>query len=339
MRLFTKHIGGLWSVLLLVCFAIISIAYSVYSTSHISQEDEQSHDSNSIILLGDTQRTMWVEFWREQNDSIRPLIFESICQKKPRLIVHLGDMVDWGASSSSWEYFDEISGCLIQDVSKVNGTTDTTQSKTRIPFIAVMGNHDYYGSNSSCIDNARKRFPNLQPTTYGCVVIDSIAILYLDSNFDELTDEYKQNQLRWLDSTLTSIEKRNDIKVSIACWHHPPFTNSDVVADDIEVQRDFVKRLSTSNKVRLVASGHAHRYEHFYSNNKHFIVSGGGGGPRQDMTPNKRANRSDSVTMKLSTRLFHYCSVVRNGSILNVAVYGYQAKTKSFVPLYTWNTE
>jgi 3',5'-cyclic AMP phosphodiesterase CpdA len=321
-------------ILLLVCCVITTLLHSLRLFATNQQNDNDINTYNSIVLLGDTQRTMWVEFWREQNDSIRVPLFESICQKKPALVVHLGDMVDWGASTSAWSYFDEVSSCLTQSTVAVK---DSTQK--RIPFIAVMGNHDYYGSNSSCLENARKRFPNLQSTTYGCVVIDSVAILYLDSNFDELSDEYKRNQLRWLDSTLLTIERRNDIKVSIACWHHPAFTNSDVVDDDKKTQEDFVERLLTAKKVRLIASGHAHRYEHFTYNKRHFLVSGGGGGPRQDEKVNKRHNRGDTVATLSSKRLFQYCSVVRKGSNLHVTVYGYQPMSASFTPVDVWQTE
>ena len=61
--------------------------------------------------------------------------------------------------------------------------------------------------------------------------------------------------------------------------HHPPYTNSTVTKDESHVQQAFVGPFVAAKKTLALLSGHAHGYEHFIEQRKHFVVSGGGGGP------------------------------------------------------------
>src|SRR5690349_3471213 len=65
-----------------------------------------------IVVLGDTQRTLPVESFfcgREQNEFERRALIEQIArEERPAFVVHLGDMVSFGASGQEWEYFDRL---------------------------------------------------------------------------------------------------------------------------------------------------------------------------------------------------------------------------------------
>lgn len=277
--------------------------------------------------MGDTQRTLWVEFWREQNDAVRPHIFSRICDSRPSALIHLGDAVADGASDSDWMIYDSLSRCI---------------NIASIPVFGVMGNHDYFGSNDACIRNATKRFTNLQGQRWSCCVMDSVAYILLNSNFDELTDDEIQWQSGWLDSVVRSVNMRDDVLLAVACWHHPPYTNSSVVGDDKEVQRHLLQPLRQCTKLRMIASGHAHTYEHFNIDGLHFLVSGGGGGARQELLPVEKARHRSIPSQRVSgNRIckFHYCTVQRKGMLLNIEMHAFDEHSMTWAVDDSWHTD
>lgn len=276
--------------------------------------------TGTIILLGDTQRTLWVEFWREQNDSIREILFPQILTHQPVAIVHLGDAVSWGASMSEWNYFDRISK-PVRDAG--------------VGCINVMGNHEYYGSNATAFQQISARFPIMRRSlaenrSWNCTVVDSIAILVLDSNIGELTDEQKAAQTTWLDSTLHALHSNSSVRNVVLCTHHPAYTNS-TVAEEVEEVQEFIRnarRIST--KVTLAASGHAHTYEHFRIDNKfNVIVTGGGGGPRQELHPPEDSIHYDTYKGG-AIRDFNYCTIRRSNDTLHVAMMHFDEQSKTW---------
>jgi 2-iminobutanoate/2-iminopropanoate deaminase len=270
-----------------------------------------AHASNSIILLGDTQRTLWIEFWREQNDDIRERIFPQILTHRPMAVVILGDLVSWGASAREWSYFDRISKPIREE---------------NLSVVNVMGNHEYYGNNSSAFANISARFPLMRDAmalkrTWYCTVIDSIAFLILDSNSDELSDEQKSAQETWLDSTVIALDSTPSVLNVVICTHHPAYTNSTVVDDNCDVQRYIKATLQHSHKITLAASGHAHTYEHFLMDSTvNIVVSGGGGGSRQKLHLPKDSQHYDIYKDSNLLRNFNYCKINRRNDTLTVTM-------------------
>ncbi|MBI3257909.1 MAG: metallophosphoesterase [Ignavibacteriae bacterium] len=283
--------------------------------------------SNKIVLLGDTQRTLWFEFWREQNDDIRELIFPQILTHKPSTVVMLGDLVSWGASENEWEYFDRIS----KPVREAN-----------VGFITVMGNHEYFGNNKSAFKNISARFSLLRDAmtkgrTWYSTVVDSIAFLVLDSNVGELTDEQNSDQKNWFDSAIVALEKTPSVLNIVLCTHHPAYTNSTVVHDEPDVQAFIEAALSHSHKITLAASGHAHSYEHFLiCNTLNVIVSGGGGGPRQELRSVKESTHYDIFNDRKikddekKIRDFNYCTIERRNDTLDVTMMQFDENTNAW---------
>ncbi|MBK9247256.1 MAG: metallophosphoesterase [Ignavibacteria bacterium] len=276
--------------------------------------------SGTIILLGDTQRTLWVEFWREQNDSIREVIFPQILTHLPLAIVHLGDIVNWGASNSEWEYFDRIS---------------KPARDAGVGFVNVLGNHEYYGRNAIAFKKISARFPIMRRSlaekrSWNYTVIDSIAFLVLDSNIEELTTEQIDEQSTWLDSTLKALNTNSLVRNVVLCTHHPAYTNS-TVAEEVEEVQEFIRTASrVSRKFTLAASGHAHTYEHFkVTNTLDVIVTGGGGGPRQELQPAKDSLHYDTYNGGV-IRNFNYCTILRNNDTLHVAMMHFNENTKTW---------
>lgn len=294
-------------------FAKDTIIPPIYSSSIIS-------DSVNIVLIGDPQRTLWVEVWRENNDTIRQKLFENVCREKPSEIILLGDMVNFGSDESEWAYFDTLTYCL---------------REKHIPFFPILGNHDYYGINNKAMRNFHRRFQNRNYSNYYSFIKDSIAFIMLNSNFDDLDRADIRSQNRFLDSAVKSFEIDSGIKFVVACWHHPPFTNSKIVDDDDDSQREFLPRLKFSRKLKIIASGHAHTYEHFIIDSVNYVVSGGGGGPRQGLKPKYRHEHFDMFHGSL-LREFHYSKIIkRNGSYFFQMV-AFDEKTEEFIVKDEW---
>lgn len=279
--------------------------------------------NEKIILIGDTQRTLWFELFREQNEEIRQLIFPQIASEKPQSLIILGDMTNWGASQSEWEYFDSISKPI---------------RISNIPILPVVGNHEYFGSNEKAIENLKAHFKEFTENTWYSKQIGQVGFVALNSNLDELDSKERTNQKKFLDSVLNYFENQNSIKIVIVSWHHPIYTNSTLVSDDKVVENEFMPKIRRYTKVKLIASGHCHSYEHFFENNKHFLVSGGAGGPRQTLLEKNESRQKDLYDGK-TKRDFHYCILEQENSKYKIRVIAFQEETKTWKEIDNWWVE
>jgi len=246
----------------------------------------------SFVLVGDTQRTSFWEFWREQNDSARIAVLQKIASENPAFVIILGDLVSQGSNPIHWQQFDEY-------------TADIRNSG--IPIFPVLGNHDYFGNKERALGHYFSRFPHLEKSKWIAFRFLSVGIILLNSNFNELKDNERRQQHSWFIKKIS--EFQNDLALTtilVAC-HHPPYTNSKVVSDDKDVQRTFVEPFIATPKAKLFFSGHCHSYEHFVKNDKHFIVSGGGGGPRQLLEIDAEKQRHSDTYKGGPLRDFHFC--------------------------------
>jgi len=247
-----------------------------------------------VALIGDLQRTGPIEVWRERNDVERALLLRQLAADQPDALVLLGDMVWWGASDEEWDYFDRV----MEPVRSL-----------QIPTLAVVGNHEYYGEDASAFDHLRSRFDALKEVTWYTRVFDSVAYVVLNTNVEELSQRELWRQYIWFRSTMKTLDDDPSVRAVVVCGHHPPFTNSDVVSDEELLQQHFVPSFLLSKKGAFWFAGHAHTYERFAIGDKQFIVSGGGGGPRQQSI---RAIHRD-VYEGPPLRPFHYVIVERHG--------------------------
>lgn len=286
----------------------------------ISQE-ETKNSSNSIIIVGDTQRSSKWEFILEQNEGVPKKIFDKIADENPLFVIHLGDMSFWGSSTTWWSYFDEDAAEII---------------KKGIPIYPVPGNHDYFGSNEKAVNNFVSRFPFLKERTWYSKRINNLGIIFLNSNFEDLTDEDNNAQLRFYKKELKIFEQDFSIQHIIVVCHHSPYTNSTIVDPSREVQKYFVPPFQKAKKTKAFFSGHCHSVEHFIKSNKHFIVSGGGGGPRQKLATGKRAKHKDYLTAG-RIRYFNYCRLTFEGDNLKLEMVGWDDSIANSVNLFTFD--
>lgn len=263
----------------------------------------------TIAIVGDVQRTGILEMsmlGRTQNDREREAVLAAIAKDAPDMLFMLGDQVVLGDQEESWNYFDRIMMPVHQ---------------AGIPVRAMLGNHDYEGSlHALCMSNFCDRFPHQRDEHHGLVMLGRIALLTLDSNFDHLKlkkDEIKKLKEHYQE-TLNKLDANPDVLGVVVASHHPPYTNSDLSgSSELRVVREtFAEPFLAARKTRLYLSGHIHSYERFVSGDKTFVISGGGGGPRREVSISRGRPYTNDAYRKETLRPFHYIRMkVREDSL------------------------
>jgi predicted MPP superfamily phosphohydrolase len=251
-------------------------------------------DNRKIIVIGDTQGTSLLEFWREDNKKKTPLLIKEIADRKPALVINLGDLVFCGTSAKQWKLFDDAHKPLRDN---------------KIPYFCIPGNHEYWCNPQKTMANVFSRFPHLDKRKWYSFRFQKIAFLMLDSNFSRLSPAEVHCQVDWYNKELSGLDDDPDIDYIVVCCHHPPFTNSKVVNPDKEVKRYFVGPFLGLKKTAVFFSGHCHSYEKFKVAGKYFIVSGGGGGPGQKLDTDKIKRKYNDEFAGPSLRFLHFCQV------------------------------
>jgi len=241
-----------------------------------------------FILVGDTQKTMTLEFWRPHYDAERLAVINAIVASDPAFVVNSGDVVCHGGRRADWRRFCQENELLFSD---------------QLAYFPALGNHDYYGGAETALRYRAEVFPHVGLRRWYEVRFQSLLIAILDSNFDELSAEQIRAQDAWLESLLKSAESDASVRHVVLVCHHPPYTNAKGLSESQEVQDHFVPRITP--KVRVFFSGHVHNYERFQKNGVQFLVSGGGGGPTRDLETEQP--RHPDLYTGSRERPFHYC--------------------------------
>ncbi|MCX7767135.1 MAG: metallophosphoesterase [Candidatus Sumerlaeia bacterium] len=245
-------------------------------------------------MIGDTQATSNWEFWRECNTEKTRFLIKEIARRKPAFVINLGDLTTRGQSTKHWLNFDIWHKPI---------------HEAGIPYLPVLGNHDYYGKNKRAFNNLFSRFPFLQSRRWYSFIFNRIGFIVLDSNFSVLQPEEIEAEINWYNCKLEELEESNNVDYIIVCCHHPPFTNSKVIKPSKSVAKNFVRPFINYSKTTVFFSGHCHSYEKFIEKGKYFIVSGGGGGPRHKLKINPQKQRFKDYFRGESLRFLHFCEV------------------------------
>ncbi|MER3330298.1 MAG: metallophosphoesterase, partial [Candidatus Kapaibacterium sp.] len=196
------------ALLLIILFTVIlsgcstsKVSYSAPVYNTLLNSLDKSESSNSFILIGDTQRTGWLEstfLFRESNDSVQFELFQAISEleKEPAFILHLGDMVFDGADEGDWIYFD-------------NSTLPVRSMS--IPIVPVLGNHEYFGNAQSSMLNISSRFTELKDSTWRSFKFKNVGFILLNSN-TELSEQMNKRQNKWYTNELDRLDQDNEIK-------------------------------------------------------------------------------------------------------------------------------
>ncbi len=260
------------------------------------------HKSPVIAFASDTQEPMWVEklfLKSDHNLQATKMIFKDVDTLRPAAFFILGDVVSLGKSNSAWHNIDQY----------IKQTT-----RDSIPVYATLGNHEVMFNAKKGTRNFKVRFPMYNPAGY-TEIVDSVAVVLLNSNFNEMSAKAIILQNNWYKHKLEELDGDPAVKFIIVGCHHSPYTNSRVVRPSLPVQQNFVPPFVQSKKCLLFLSGHSHNFERFKVQGKYFLVIGGGGGLHQPLAANNEKMHDLSGDYK---PMFHYLEVYRQNNQLNI---------------------
>lgn len=276
--------------LLLITLMFQSVSFS---------EEPVKSKTKKFIVIGDTQRigfweSLYWDYWNEHNGWKTKTLFKEIAKREPNFIIHLGDLTKDGSCPKEWHEFDLDNKPVFEK---------------KITYYPIFGNHEYWGSTSDLYENFYKRFSHLKGKKWYSFSYEQIGFILINSNFNILSDDENTEQKKWYLIQLEEMEKNDSIKKIIVAGHHPPFTNSTIVSPNADVLKYFANPFIRSEKGLFFFSGHCHSYERFERNGKIFIVSGGGGGPRQKLEIDKNKRVYNDLFDGKAIRFFHFCEV------------------------------
>jgi predicted phosphodiesterase len=264
-----------------------------------------SGDTTLLAFASDTQKPMWVEtlFLKSNNNrQATKKIFNEFEQVKPRALFLLGDVVNLGYSDKQWK---DVGGYI------------KNLRKHGIAVHAAMGNHEVMGQAKKGEEKFQTYFPEHVRTGY-VKVVDSVAVVLLNSNFGKLTAAENKAQVDWYQKTLNGLDNDPSVLYIITGCHHSPFTNSKIVGCSKDVEQKFVEPFLASEKSRLFLSGHSHNFEHYQVKGKDFMVIGGGGGLHQPLKTGADCLPDVAADYKPE---FHYLTVKRCAEGLQIKSY------------------
>ncbi|MDI1443311.1 metallophosphoesterase [Polyangium sp. 6x1] len=266
-------------------------------------------EGGRVAVVSDLQRTALVErlfLLAEQNDAERTGIVTALAASRPEVALLLGDHVFLGGSSRAWAFFDR----LVEPLRAAN-----------IELLPILGNHDYWSIGPLGLRHYFARFPRLERRRFYTARIGPLGVVALDSNRPFMTARQWDQQSRFYEETLVDFDADPGLRGILVLVHHPPFTNGTVTGPSALTQRAFVPSFLRSRKTVLMLSGHVHAYEHFVREGRHFVVCGGGGGPRHRLLPKARQAFRDLFDGP-SIRDFHFLTLAPGYTGLDVRAHG-----------------
>jgi predicted phosphodiesterase len=248
---------------------------------------------------------MWVEtlfLKSNHNQQATKKIFTAFSEIKPKALFLLGDVVNLGYSNRQWK--------------AMSGYLKDLRSKG-VAVHAALGNHEVMGQARKGEAKFQTYFPEHVRTGY-VKVVDSVAVILLNSNFGKLSEEENEGQVLWYRQVLKDLDADSSVLYIISGCHHSPFTNSKIVGCSKDVEQKFVQPFLASKKSQLFLSGHSHNFEHYQVQGKDFFVIGGGGGLHQPLK--KGGNLLSDMAADYKPE-FHYLTVKRCAEGLQVKSY------------------
>lgn len=153
------------------------------------------------------------------------------------------------------------------------------QESLRMPFYAVLGNHDHYKNPAAQIayseHSDRWRMPD-EYYSFEKELEDGTRIQFFALDTVLILAE-EPEQMKWLEEEL----RKSTADWKIVYGHHPIYSGSETWVDEIQVMKENVEPLLTKYGVNLYLSAHNHSIEIFEEiSGVTYVVSGAGSRPR-----------------------------------------------------------
>lgn len=209
-------------------------------------------------------------------------VLAQIDKFKPDFIVQTGDQVADGNSLPQWNEFWQIAG--------------KTFSQTA--YYPSLGNHERHGA---------PYFQYFGPAQDYSFDYGDAHFVALDSN---RPDAQHASQDAWLRKDL---QAHQSAKWRIVFFHHPVYTCVDIPDRRAEAA-ERARRLEPiflEGHVQLVINGHDHDYQRHLAKGITYLVTGGGGAPLYDVTP-------DTPFVQRAKKVYHDCELEVKGDRMTI---------------------
>src|ERR1700722_4903169 len=206
-------------------------------------------DPLQIVAYGDMPFTDPIET-EATNPKVRRWLVDRIAAEKPDAVLLSGD-IPWNGDQAN-------------DYAVYRSETQGWREE-RLRIYPALGNHEFHGLESECLNNWWNTFPELRGLRYYSVQLgESVYLLNLDSN-SPLTPG--SEQITWVGKQLASLPPA--VRFALLNLHHPPVVDVQQDGDDSHNGRPNEALLTgvlaaARQKSRVsfvVVAGHIHNYE------------------------------------------------------------------------------
>jgi len=244
---------GKWtkSLFLSLIILIISFPSDAGSIREVSQSVERVKSIGSsfqFAVIGDSR----------EGNAVYTRLLKQILERKPRFIIHLGDMIP-KPGEKEWQEFFGIS------------------TPVDLSFFPVVGNHDTW-NNARGEEMYRRQFVLPEGKTYYAFRAGGGLFVILDS--ENGRGKILKEQWAWLESVLFSSKE----SFKLIFLHRPLFVPTDSfklgrAMDRYPSDRDALHQLFQKTKVKAVFAADDHRYDRGEEGGILYLITGGGGAP------------------------------------------------------------
>ena len=256
-----------------------------------------------IVVYGDTRFTD-PRNASAANPKVRRWLVDKIAEERPDAVLISGDLVWQGRRTGDYDVY----------------RAETKVWRDAHLFIyPALGNHEFEGIESECLENWWKAFPELRGRRWYAVKLgDDVYILNLDSNSSLLPGS---EQIEWIRSELSHLPA--SIRFVFFNLHHPPVVDVQPHGDASHNGRPnehalaaFLAQAPEKSRARfVVTAGHIHNYERFYRDGIVYVVVGGGGA-----TPRPIVRFPADLYQDPNFPNYHYLKFVEDGDRLAVTM-------------------
>jgi predicted phosphodiesterase len=188
---------------------------------------------------------------------IHSAVLKGIAAFKPDFLLQTGDIVANGENQDQWDEYWQVAGPTLRS----------------IPIYPTLGNHERNGAPYFRYFDVQRDYS----FDYG-----DIHFVALDSN---RPPSEIPTQLEWLRKDLA---EHQNAAWRIVYMHHTLHTCTDIPQrrNESAERRKRMEPILQEGNVQLFISGHDHNYQRHVEGGITYLVSGGGGAPLYNLTPN-----------------------------------------------------
>lgn len=227
------------------------------------------------------------------------VVVKSMVKDKPRIVLHVGDIVQYGKCYANqngwWEEYFKPAQTLIRNVA-VLPAVGNHEYKTACAPADRIWYYDYFAVPGNIAPGQGEKW---YAFNYGCARF--ISLNTYDS--EATTFSFSQAQQDWLNAEMNSPTYLN-AKWQIVYLHTPLHQWPDEAPRRL---RSTLQALFKNKGVDLVLEGHIHRYERGVQDGIPYVITGGGGAPLDDCATNPMPGRIKCASTYQYTTLKFAC--------------------------------